>query len=280
MTMFYCVITQMNVTLDIIPKWTKVMKSRCFTVSTNNTMRIPYKNIFKRYDVTNIEEYIQLVTKSLKSDNVAEIKRIYEKNKLLEYTQNVKKEEQVLKNKIQDSISKIKISNIPYDITIRLLTTYDENDATKLYIILKETIKENIENAREYVEDFILKNLIFGIFVNNILAGFVIIHPSKNFHIDNDNDSDIYDGHKMVSTLYIQELIIHPQYRGNKLSNYLLEYCIMRCPQDKKYMSLMTMPDNYALQKIAESVGFIKQKKPSGDVQHSLLMVKRIKYHI
>jgi len=276
MTMFYCVITQMNITLDIIPKWTKTLKSRCFKVSTNSIC-IPYKNIFKRYDVTNIEEYIELVTKSLKSDNIAEINRIYEKNKTLQYTQNVKKEEQALKSKIQDSISNIKIPNVSDNIFIRMLTTYDEDNATELYIILKQTIKENIEDAREYVEDFILKNLIFGIFINQTLAGFVIIHPSKNFHIDIDNGQC---DNKKVSTFYIQELIIHPQFRGNKLSKYLLEYCILRCPQDKKYMSLMTMSDNYALQKIAESVGFIKQKTPSGDINHPLLMVKRIKYYI
>ena len=274
MTMFYCVITQMNVTLDIIPKWTKTVKSRCFIVSTNS-MRISYKNIFNRYEVANLEEYIQLVTESLKSDNVAEINRIYEKNQSLQYIQNVKKEEQALTNKIQDSISQIKISNISDNIIIRMLTKDDNDVATELYVIFKQTIKENIENARDYVEDFILKNLIFGIFINNILAGFVIIHPSKNFHIDIDIDND-GDRHKKVSTLYIQELMIHPQYRGNKFSKYLLEYCILRCPQDKKYMSLMTMPDNYALQKIAESVGFIKQKTPSGDIDNSLLMVKRM----
>jgi hypothetical protein len=36
------------------------------------------------------------------------------------------------------------------------------------------------------------------------------------------------------------------------------------------------MPDNIALQKIAESVGFIKQNTISGDKKHSLLMIKNM----
>lgn len=273
MTMFHCIITQTNVTLDNVPKWVKTLRTRCFMTSSNDkSLATAYKNILIRYGVTNIEEYIQLVTKSLESDNIQEINKMYEQKKTMDIAENLTKEEHNLQNKVKESISKISIPNLHNSSEngiIRMLTTDDEDDATELYVVLKQFLKENIENAREYVQDFILKNVIYGIFINdNTLAGFVIVRPSKYFNIDVCQEK--------VPTFYLQELIIHPKYRGNKFSKYLLEYCIIRCPQDKMYMSLMTTPENYALQFIAESVGFVKQQLSSGDSNNPILMIKKI----
>ena len=149
-----------------------------------------------------------------------------------------------------------------------MITEDDEEDAIKLYTLFKETMNEDIEKVKDYTEDFILKNIMFGIFIDDVLVGFVIIQYSRLFKIDNNEEK--------IPTFYIQELLIHPDYRGKKLSKYLLQYCIYRCPKSMKYISLMTMPDNIALQKVAESVGFIKQKSISGDKKHSLLMIKNM----
>jgi GNAT superfamily N-acetyltransferase len=222
-----------------------------------------YKKILLRYHVSNVEEYYQLVSNALKNDSVDEINKSYEKNKIVDIQESSKKEKEKLKNKIEASISKLS-----ENIIIRMITEEDEDDATNLYIMFKETMNEDIEKARDYTQDFILKNIMFGIFIDEILAGFVIIHFSKNFNIDSQNQT--------MPTFYIQELLIKPSYRGNKLSKALLEYCIYRCPKDKMYVSLMTMPDNKALQNIAESVGFVKQNTPSGDSKHSLLMIKNM----
>ena len=259
MTVFNCIITQKSdVTLDNIPQWKKLLISR-------STPSLPpaYKKILLRYEVSSVPEYIELVTDALKNDSVGKINDLYEKNKKKELESVLKKEKETLKTKIEDSISKLSDNTI-----IRMLTEEDEEDATKLYIMFKETMNEDIEKARDYTQDFILKNIMFGIFINDVLAGFVIIHYSKSFKIDFQTEK--------VPTFYIQELLIHPSYRGKKFSKFLLEYCIYRCPKDKMYVSLMTMPDNIALQKVAESVGFTKQDTPSGDSKHSLLMIKNM----
>lgn len=259
MAVFNCIITQKSdVTLDNIPQWKKLLIAR-------STPSLPkaYKTILSRYEVSSIQEYIQLVTDALKNNDVDKINGIYEKNKMIDLNQSVQKEKQTLKTKIEGSISKLNDN-----ITIRMLSEEDEDAATELYIEFKRTMNEDIEKARYYTQDFILKNIMFGIFANDILVGFVIIHYSKCFKIDSQSEK--------VPTFYIQELLIHPSYRGRKLSKYLLEYCIYRCPKDKLYISLMTMPDNIALQKVAESVGFVKQAVESGDSKHSLLMIKNM----
>ena len=214
--------------------------------------------------MTNIEEYIQIVTKALSNGNIEEINEMYERNRQVDNENSLIEEENFLKNKIEQSIS-----NISHDIIIRLLTSNDEDDAIKLYILLKQTMNENIDNAREYIQDFISKCAIFGILFNNILVGIVIVHHSKYFRIDTNENK--------VPTFYLQELIIHPEHRGRKFSKYLLEYCIQKCPENRTYMSLMTRPDNYAMQNIAESTGFTKQKNASGDSNHSLLMIKQLR---
>lgn len=259
MAVFNCVITQKtDVTLDNLTQWRKLLMARSFP-----SLPAAYKKILIRYEVSTIDEYIQLVTNALKNNKVDAINKIYEKNKNKELEVSLKKEKQILKTKIEESISKISDNTV-----IRMLTEEDEDDATSLYIMFKETMGEDIEKARDYTQDFILKNIMFGVFIDNTLVGFVIIHYSKCFKIDMHSEK--------VPTFYIQELLIHPSYRGKKLSKFLLEYCIYRCPKDQKYVSLMTMPDNIALQKVAESVGFVKQQAKSGDSKHSLLMIKNM----
>lgn len=259
MAVFNCIITQKSdVTLENIPQWKKLLIAR-----STPSLSKAYKTILLRYGVTNIQEYIQLVTDALQNNEVDKINENYEKNKAIELNQTLKKEKQTLKTKIEGSISKFNDN-----ITIRMLSEEDEDAATDLYIEFKKTMNEDIEQARYYTQDFILKNIMFGIFVNDMLVGFVIIHYSKCFMIDFQPEK--------VPTFYIQELLIHPSYRGQRLSKYLLEYCVYRCPKDKMYISLMTMPDNIPLQKVAESVGFIKQSVKSGDSKHSLLMIKNM----
>jgi len=258
MTVFNCIITGKSISLVNLSNWKKLLKG-CSIPSFPPA----YKKILLRYGVSNIDEYFQLVSDALKNNTVEELEKKYENNKIQYIQESSQKEKQLLKNKIEESISKISENTI-----IRMLSDEDEDEATKLYIMFKETMHEDIEKARDYTQDFILKNIMFGIFIDELLVGFVIIHFSKNFKIDSQSQK--------VPTFYIQELLIHPSYRGNKLSKYLLEYCIYRCPRDKMYVSLMTMPDNKALQKIAKSVGFVEQNSPSGDSTHSLLMIKNM----
>ena len=255
MTVFKCIITgKQDVKLDNLDKWNKLLKIN---------LSIAQKKILVRYDVSTIEEYFQLVKDALENNTVNELNEKYQKALKLDMEQSSKKEKESLKKKIESSIFKNSNNTV-----IRMITEDDEDDAIKLYTLFKETMNEDIEKVKDYTEDFILKNIMFGIFIDDVLVGFVIIQYSRLFKIDNNEEK--------IPTFYIQELLIHPDYRGKKLSKYLLQYCIYRCPKSMKYISLMTMPDNIALQKVAESVGFIKQKSISGDKKHSLLMIKNM----
>jgi ribosomal protein S18 acetylase RimI-like enzyme len=258
MATFNCILTSyLTVTSDNLPKWRKLLQ-----INTNN-LSIAQKKILTRYGVSTIDDYIKLVTTALDNDKVNELNEKYQTALKSDMEQTLKKEKDSFKKKLESSFYKNSNNTV-----IRMLTEDDESDAIKLYKLFKETMNEDIQKVENDTEDFILKNIMFGIFIEDTLVGFVIIKYSRSFTID-------YTEEK-TPTFYIQELLIHPNNRGNKLSKYLLQYCIYRCPKNMKYISLMTMPDNIALQKIAESVGFIKQKTISGDKKHSLLMIKNV----
>lgn len=255
---FNCVITGMNVSEENFERWKKITKARA-------TPMIPaYNKLIKRYGANNLEEYFEIIKTNLINNTIDELKQRYDNIKTVEMNTNLIKEKELIQKKLEKSKH-----TINDNIQIRMLTDADEKDAVKLYILFKETMGEDTEKALDYTQDFILKNIMFGIFVNNEFAGFVIIKYERSFRID-------ISPKTKIPTFYIQELLIDPLYRGNKLSKHLLEYCIYRCPKDKNYISLMTMPTNIPLIKIAESCGFIIQSVPSGDKQHSLLLIRNM----
>ena len=258
-SVFDCIITGMkDVNVDNLSKWKKLLKSASFP-----SLLPVHKRILARYGVSSIDEYYEMIEIALSGNNISKIVELYNIKKNSEVEKDSLKEKENLKKKIHDSIRTISENTV-----IRMLTDDDEDDATSLYIMFKETMEEDIEEARNYTQDFILKNIMYGIFIDEILVGFVIIHYSRQFQTDFQSDK--------INTFYIQELLIHPEYRGQKLSKYLLEYCIYRCPKDKNYMSLMTTPGNIPLIKVAKSVGFVEQEVVSGDSKHSLLMIKNM----
>ena len=258
METFYCIVTQMDVHLNNILKWKKLLKSVSFP-----SLLPVHKRILSRYGISTMDEYYELIENALKNGTVDEIVEVYNTKKKLELEKDLKKEKENLKNKIESSIKSISDNTV-----IRMLTDDDEDDATDLYILFKETMDEDVDEAREYTQDFILKNIMYGIFTDDKLVGFIIIKYSRKFNID------FYT--EKVDTFYIQELLIDPEYRGKKLSKFLMEYCIYRCPKSQKFISLMTTPDNIPLQKVAKSLGFVEQQKSSGDSKHSLLMIKNM----
>jgi len=256
---FNCIITQMQgITLENLDKWKKLLKSATFP-----SLLPVHKKIIARYGASTIDEYYEKIKNALAENTINTIVDSYNKIKNQEVEKDLTKEKESLKTKITESIRSISDNTI-----IRMLTDDDEDDATELYILFKETMGENISEARQYTQDFILKNIMFGIFSDKVLVGFVIIKFSRKFQTDFEQDK--------VDTFYIQEMLIHPDYRKQKLGKSLLEYCILRCPKNLNYISLMTTPENIALQKIAKSVGFVEQKVRSGDSKHSLLMVKNM----
>ncbi len=252
--MFRCNILQEDVNKNNISKWIKRLK----TISLNNLQ----KKILKRYNVSSLDEYIELISENIdKQDKLNEINSIYIKNKNKDLEEEKQKETERLNKLLKESVRR---NN--NDVKIRMLTDKDQKKAADLYIKFKTLMEEDTEEAYNYVEDFILKNIIFGIFDKKEMAGIIILDYSKAFKIDNVSSK--------VNTFYIQELIIDDKFRGKGYGNLLISYAILRCPKDMNYISFMTMETNLQMINIARKFNFSRQITPSGDKKHNLLFIR------
>jgi len=119
------------------------------------------------------------------------------------------------------------------------------------------------------VDDFILKNQMYGLYADNLMIGFLIIKKNRAFIIDDNSKSN-------TDTFYIQEVYIDKSMRGKKLGKILLGYALLICPISKKYMSLMTYEGN-PMVNIAKSYDFVLQKKPSPCPVNKLMFVRKMK---
>jgi len=117
------------------------------------------------------------------------------------------------------------------------------------------------------VQDYILKHQMFGLFVGDLMMGFLIIKKSRKFDID-------YEEEK-VETFYIQEVFTDINMRGRKLGKILIDYALLLCPVNKQYVSLMTYEGNN-MTNIATSMGFVLQKKPSVCPVNKLLFIRKM----
>jgi GNAT superfamily N-acetyltransferase len=115
------------------------------------------------------------------------------------------------------------------------------------------------------VQDYILKHQIYGLYVGDLMMGFLVIKKSRAFNIDGADD--------MADTFYIQEVFIDTNMRGKKLGKILIDYALLLCPTNKKYISLMTYEGNI-MARIATDNGFALQKKPSVCPINSLLFIR------
>jgi ribosomal protein S18 acetylase RimI-like enzyme len=156
---------------------------------------------------------------------------------------------------------------------IRLLKDEDLDSASKLYYEYKYSIDEEYnldEEIKNIVEDYILKDNIYGIFIKESkykLIG-ICIKATKNFKIDDSKS-------KKVDTFYIQEIFINSAYQGRKLGECLFKYILdFTVPEDTKYISFMTQQSNRAMHKIAEKYKFIRQYIDSGDPKNPVLYIK------
>jgi len=117
------------------------------------------------------------------------------------------------------------------------------------------------------IDDLILKNCLYGLYSDDLMVGFLIIKKSRYFKIDRVSDK--------VDTFYIQEVYIDKSMRGRKLGKILLDYAILICPINKKYISLMTYEGNI-MANIAKSYGFELQDEVSVCPINKLLFVRRM----
>lgn len=248
-----CYISFMNINIDNIDKWEKLLIK-----TKSNNLSVCEKRILDNFDVYTITDYINLIKSNINNETEIIKKYNFKKNKRLELERKIENEE--LRKKILNSI---KFSSIDNNVKIQLLIDKDSNKAIELYQKFKISMNEDIHNIDDYINDFILKNLIFGIYKYDNLIGFVIIDYSKKFII----------GEK-ISTFYIQELFIDDKYRNNGYGDLLIKYCLLICPNNMKYISFMTMPTNIIMYNIARKYNFKLYEKLSGDINHSSLFIR------
>lgn len=251
--MFNCKFAQMDVTSANIKIWENKLRTM--------THLIP-KIMLKRYGVNNIDEYKSLIKSNIDNqENLNKIKEVYDNN--LKIAQKLAAEEQkvIIAKLVKESIKRANES-----VKLQMLTKRNYKKAKKLYIDFKTIMEENTEDANINIADFIIKNTIFGLFVDKELAGIIIIDKNKKFRIDNQPEK--------VETFYIQEMIIDHKYTGRGYGNLLINYAILRCPPEIKYISYMTMPSNKPMIAIGKKFNFILQERPSGDPKHSLLFIR------
>jgi GNAT superfamily N-acetyltransferase len=105
------------------------------------------------------------------------------------------------------------------------------------------------------------------------MMGFLIIKKTRKFNIDSNSSNS---GNNKQNTFYIQEVYIDKSMRGRKLGKILLNYAVLLCPKNKKYISLMTYEGN-VMAKIAASIKFKLQKKESGCPVNKMLFVRKMK---
>ena len=87
---------------------------------------------------------------------------------------------------VSNSIEYIKLIKDNIDDLSEIFEKYQINKVEETKKELKIVIDEKIEDNQisEYLDDFILKNIIYGIFQENILFGLIIVENNKKFIID------------------------------------------------------------------------------------------------
>jgi len=239
----------------------------CETLNINLWERkINFEIISKKrlnyFNISDKKDYILLIKSNINNqEKLKEIYKLYKMNQIIASEVLEASEKQKQELLYINSISKINENTI-----IRLLLYSDNDNALNLY---KEYKSE--EYLNDYISDYILKNQIYGIFINNNnLIGCAIINTKLFIIDDNDNDND-NDAKKL--TYYIQEIFITNDFKNKKYGEKLFNYIINKCPSNFRYISFMTNTDNKAMYKIAEKNNFILQKKSSGDINNPSLFI-------
>jgi hypothetical protein len=244
-----CYISYMNVDKTNIDKWEKVLIK-----TKNKSLSLAEKRLLEDYGVYDLNEYIDLIKSNIENLSMITDNFNQRKKERLELEEEKNKEdlEMIIKNSI-------KISKIDNNIIIKLLVEDNRKKAIELYQKFKEDNSIELENN---IDDFILKNIIFGIFEKEELAGIIIIIKRK-FTI----------GEK-ISTFYIQELFIDENYRKRGFADLLFKYAILLCPTTIANITFMTSSSNIPMINIAKKYNFILYEKTSGDCNNPLLYIR------
>lgn len=216
------------------------------------------------------EVYYKEIERYIKNNKIKLLKNIININNSNRNIIDRYKEYKQLEEKLQKSIKQFQDKNNA-TVIVRLLkdTHRDKILAFFHYSNYKKISKKSINksNIAKYIEDFILKKKMYGMFINNIMVGFMIIESSRKFITD-------FSNNEKIDTFYIQEIYIDNNYRRRNLASILLQYAILRCPLHKNYISLMTYETNPMMLVAQKCCNFIIQKTSSGCPFNTKLLIK------
>lgn len=258
--MFFCNIIKEQIDESNIKLWNRKIN---FIIKNSGILPI-YIKVLKRYEIDNFDDYINYIINNINNPtNLDKLNKLYKKNLLIEMENEEKIERTrrglLLFNSIRYNSSNVRIS---------LLINKDAPNIYPIYYEFKiNYMKEDItiEESNDYVDDFLLKENIYGIFDHGLLVGIMICN-NKKFYIDNNSNK--------VNTFYIQEIIVNKNYHGKKYGYMLIKYAILLCPSDIEFISFMTTENNGAMHTIASKLDFIKQKISSGDNLNPSLFIR------
>lgn len=196
-----------------------------------------------------------------RSNSILEERRIEFNDIMRKYNKSIKEYSDANNTKITIK----QVLNVNKDKLMAYLQYYNYKKDTK-----DTYTKESIISS---VDDYILKHQIYGLYAYDLMVGFLIIKKSRLFNIDSNSS---HSGNTKQDTFYIQEVYIDKNMRGRKLGKILLDYAILLCPNNKKYISLMTYEGNI-MAKIALSANFKLQKKVSECPVNKLLFIRKMR---
>lgn len=261
-------LTNMDIDTNNLEKWKNKLK---YVSIIPNTI---LSNIDIQTRETNIEKkkalYFDRVKNFIDNNSAHLLKNLVSVNKSRRILEDRRTEYNNIMRRYNRSIKQYKDKygkNI--EIKMVLNTNKDKFMAQLQYYNYKKTTKDTYDKdiIINSVNDFILKHQMYGLYMDNLMVGFLIIKKSRKFIIDDDTDKK--------DTFYIQEVYIDKNMRRRMLGKILLDYAILLCPINKNYISLMTYEGN-GIVNIALSTNFILQRVETDCPINRLLFIRKM----
>jgi len=224
------------------------------------------KNIDKKREI-----YFSEIQKYIQSDNVKLLKNIININNSNRKIIERYDEHKQLEKKLEKSIKQFKDKH-DKTVVVRLLKNVNRDKIFAFFHYLNykkisSTKPVNKLNVVDHIDDFILKKKIYGMFIDDLMIGFMIIESSRKFVTD-------FSNNEKIDTFYIQEIYIDHNYRRRNLASILIQYAVLRCPLHKNYISLMTYESNPMMIVAQKCCNFVLQETPSGCPINTKLLIK------
>jgi ribosomal protein S18 acetylase RimI-like enzyme len=266
---YYEPLTSMHINKLNLDQFKKKLKS--VYIIPNNML----KNLDIHTDTIDINEkkklYYERIETYISRGNPKLLSNLISINKSKKDIEDRKKEYNNILRIYNKSIKNFK-DKYDNDVVVKLIIDTPLNKTTSYfhYYNYKIHAKENTDKKyiMDNVDDFILKNLMYGLYINELLIGFLIIKTSRKFNVDFSSEK--------IDTFYIQEVYIDKNYRERRLATLLLQYAILICPINKKYISLITYESNPMLKLSQLCCKFILQQTETKCPVNKKLLIRKM----